>query len=71
VWAGHLNITDLPFTPYYYGPGIPLDPAQTAIIWIEFNYTNPDLAISQIQIRITTNMEYPPKTENHNFQKTF
>jgi hypothetical protein len=54
VWAGHLNMTDLPFKPYY-GPGIPLNPGQTAIIWVEFkfNYTNPDLIINPVQIRIT------------------
>jgi len=54
VWAGHLNMTDLPFAPYY-GPGILLNPGQTAIIWVEFkfNCTNPDLIINPVQIRIT------------------
>jgi len=54
VWAGRLNVTDLPFEPYY-GPGIPLEPGQTAVIWIEFkfDYANPELVINLVEIRIT------------------
>jgi len=54
VWAGHLNMTALPFKPYY-GPGIPLEPGQTAITWTEFkfNYTTPELIIDPINIYIT------------------
>ena len=58
VWAGHINMTNLPFTPWKES-GITLNPGQTTVIWIEFkfNCTDPQLVVDPVEIRITIQYE--------------
>ena len=57
--GGHVTISDVPFTPWK-GAGIVLNPAQTAVTWIEFKFNSdaPELILRSVTIDITISIRY-------------